>query len=300
MMANRAPGSECVVAVSDGGRPPVKLVRVVASRDGSLAVMAPYHPYKSGVLGKARMPGVWTHENTGASATVEQYRVDVPVKLSLHASGFVQFSAAGRQPIRSGSGRFAVPKGLGMVGNSILDPVDTGPTFAFMFFDPHVCAPLSPTERVPVLLFQEGDFFDRDTHDGASRHVLAVEGFIFPASLKSQLLPHRGGLTIRHEYSVHRPDWIVEFRVMLLPNPIAFLGLTISRWHAHQDPGSGYSISSPLDLTRQYSLFAWYAAKVGRDHPSLEVAGDMPEVGQQDQTLILSSDPSASGTSIAA
>jgi len=254
-----------LIAVSDAGARFNKLVRLALSRDGSFSVLVPYHPAKTGVLVKMRMPGVMTGPGKGVAAIEEACRADVPVKLSIHSSGFVQFSSAGTGRVKSGrSADFAVPKGLGLHSAPITSPIDTGPTWMAAFFDPGSCAQLGPTSGVHVLRFTEEDFFDRDPHDFASSHVLMIEGFVFPADVRRDAIYHpTKGWVVRRAYAPSRPEWMVDFRIVDLPSPVAVLGILVSRSHMPLHSRVGYSLQSPRDLTGQFELVAFYPAEAG-------------------------------------
>src|SRR4051794_39945465 len=114
--------NEAIVTRNPAGHPPAKLLRIVAGRDGSFSIAAPYHPAKTGIVFKVEAPVIVSPDGTGPTKMIDPHRVDVPVKMSFHASGFVQFSSVGPRPIRSGRGNFFIPKGLGIQARSILDP----------------------------------------------------------------------------------------------------------------------------------------------------------------------------------
>lgn len=235
----------------------------------------PYHPAKTGLLIKGRKPVVRTgyHGPFGSHAetakVVESYRADVPVKLSVHASGFVQFSAAGKTPVRSGrtSDILPIPKGLGLESNPIANPILTGPTFGAVFEAHDECEVATGKEKRPVMLFKEGDFFERDDHDGA-RHVYSVEGFFFPMDEKRHALLMSDGMTIRRPYSPLRPEWIVDFRVVTLPSRLAFLGVCVTRRHRSLGTGTGYMVGGPRDRTGRYFIAGLYPAPDDDDNPS--------------------------------
>src|SRR5207253_3163956 len=86
---------EVIVAISDREEPPTKVARLDLRPDGSILFGAPYHPARRGIIGKARVPRIGSATGQGVGEWVAQYRVDAPVKLSLHSSGFLQFALTG-------------------------------------------------------------------------------------------------------------------------------------------------------------------------------------------------------------
>ena len=89
----------------------------------------PYHPAKNGWLYKA--PDYYGRSEGFVPITeFTHYTVSDSVKLSIHMNGFVQFSAAGGQPIISGFNQeLQQAKGLGL---KTYDPiiVTSGPLFS--------------------------------------------------------------------------------------------------------------------------------------------------------------------------
>jgi hypothetical protein len=270
--------TQYIIAIKDPNNPPVKVLRLSIARDGSYSVFSPYHPATSGLLFRRMFPEFLAGGRGWLELPRTVYSVDVPVKLSLHSSGFVQFSSAGQKPIFSGHGRIPlmcarhappalpsadlcsdcvellVSRGLGVNSQSLLTPIETGPTWLAPFFQLHECPPLGVQEKYPVLLFEDQDFFDRDEHDAISRHQYAVEGFVFPASLRKYATLGRHGWILEREYSPWRPEWDAVFRVIDLPTPVAFLGILVSRQHADPDGEGGYSLSSPRDIASGFHL----------------------------------------------
>lgn len=276
---------EAIIAVQgyDSESPSFKLLRLVATRDGSYSISAPYHPAKSGLLFKAAMP-TWAEGSPQGLPVAPQikYRVDVPVKMSFHPSGFVQFSSVGPAPIRSGRTKFHVPRGLGIQSHDILNPIDSGPTWGATFFNASECEVVTGTEQLPVMLFRPGDYFERDEHDLEGRHIFQVEAFTFPHTRRREVFLGAHGWTLRTGYGVYRPEWEVDFRVFDLLTPVAFLGLTVSLRHGPPDMGGGYGLSSPKDIVTKATLQGMFPFP--EDWSAAEGAGSLayiPERGGQ-------------------
>jgi hypothetical protein len=116
------------------------------------------------------------------------------------------------------------------------------------FFDVDACEELRPDEKTPVLEFEPQDFFERDDHDFVRKHVIAVEGWTFAGSRRTELSPGPRGAQLVATYGVLRPEWTVPFRAVLLPTPLAFLGLLVSTRHIDKGRITGYSLSGPRDV----------------------------------------------------
>lgn len=141
--------AETIVAIKDGPtNPAVKVARVLSYPDGGVGVFVAYHPIKNGVIAKIRL-GPELAEGGGLGKILESHRVPGLVKLSIHPSGFAQFSSAGSKPIRSGVGRLMVAKGVGLQCQNLLLPIDTGPTFLIETHDISQFARLRPQREAP-------------------------------------------------------------------------------------------------------------------------------------------------------
>jgi len=272
---------EAIIAIKDhdSRRPPRKVLRIMASRDGSYSIWSPYHPAATGLLYKGRLSPIVASIPYAVPAEIsEQHRVDVPVKLSLHASGFVQFSAVGRSKVRSGRSRFLVPKGLGIQSQDILNPIETGPTWMATFFELSECQRVDGTEKAPIIQFGDQDFFERDDHDLEGRHVYMVEGFVLPANLRREARFGGSGWVINREYSTIRPDWVMDFRVVELPTSVAFLGIVVSLLHGPRDLHRGYMLGGPKDIVTGHTLQGFFPlpdpVDPDRNLPSLEYVSE--------------------------
>ena len=92
----------------------LRLAARLTTCNGGFGVSVPYHPAKNGWLYKA--PYYYGRAKDSCGITeFTHYTVSDSVKLSIHMNGFVQFSAAGGQPIISGFNQeLQQAKGLGL------------------------------------------------------------------------------------------------------------------------------------------------------------------------------------------
>lgn len=99
-----------------------------------------------------------------------------------------------------------------------------------------------------------------------------IEGFVLPGSALRHAKFGPRGLTVRHQYSIHRPKWQVDYRILTSRSPLIVLGLVVSRFHRPVSSViSGYSINSPRDLTRQLLISARYLAQA-------DITGEMEDL----------------------
>lgn len=261
--------SEAIIAIEDEGQPPRKVLRLLALRDGSFAISAPYHPARSGVLAKIRLSEQFPLEHWTWIKPEIEYRVSDLVKLMYHAGGFVQFSRAGKGNIRSGRTapeEFLIPKGLGLQTTPITEPIDTGPTLGATFSGLGDCKQLGPKERTEVILFEPNDFLVRLDGRKERPHDFSIEFWVLPPQERRNA-EFIGGRWILQRMIPGVPV-PTPFRVFDLPTPLAFLGIQVRRWH--RDPADeapettsmpfGYSLSGPRGLVGGYYLAGTFPA----------------------------------------
>lgn len=245
MVSASPPGLIVAIQDSDPHRPPRKVLRIVAGKDGSYSVSVPYHPATTGMLYKVTVFDGWEGYPTEFHS---RYRVNSKVKLSLHSSGFVSFSG-GSPVIRSGEAGLHVVKGIGVHSHPFTDPIDTGPTWMASVFDLGEFDLLEEEESAPVLLFNHFDFFHRDEHDLVGRHQYTIEGWMFPAAARRTAVLGPRGWYFEAPYGTIRTNWTVAYRVIDLPTAFSFLGLVVSLQHLPPDIGGGYGLAGPKDIT---------------------------------------------------
>lgn len=247
--------SDLVVAVRLAHQPARKLVRVVATRDGSFSVVA-YHPAASARLMKFATPKVLVAPGEALARPITTTMVDGKIKLSVHSSGFVQFSAASKTRVSSGRSSLGVPKGVGVNAHSLLDPIDSGATWGVTFFQVAECDMLSTDQKGKVFVFDETDLIERDRHDGASRHVFTVEGKVFSGIGRRDAYLGKSGWLLDAPYGSEHPERTATFRVFDLPVQAAFLGILVSVHHAPTTSQGGYILSGPKDIASGFYLVA--------------------------------------------
>jgi len=228
-LASRKTFPNRIIAIEDAGDLH-KVLRIVTTEDGSFALV-PLHPAQVGLISKSGPPPVLTAPGTGWTPMLQTHRVGTRVKLIYHPSGFVQFSKAGKEKVRSGAKRedFYVPEGMGIHSQPHADPIETGPSVAAAFYNLHECPVVERSEPVPLMVFRDDDVVDwfhhsasglPDLHVGpTTHHVYNVEVFVFPAIVRREALYSDRRWVLVRPYSAMRPDLDdTVFRVFDLPN----------------------------------------------------------------------------------
>lgn len=233
-------------------------------------MLAPYHAARSGVLSKHPVDYSNKEEALARSEMVE-YSAEDRVKLSIHPDGFVQFS--GENPSKIVSGRDSAtgePKGLGlMMAAPLEEPITTGPTFGVVVWGLRDFAPANAGDYSGGLRFSDADFYNHDSYlrppmpaksveNPYSANGYAVEAFVLPARLRSRItLRGPGGsvISIRHPGYQWRGG-VIDLRVAPLADQTVFLGFMVSRIEVSWESASGFTLSSPSDLS--HALMAMY------------------------------------------
>jgi hypothetical protein len=143
------------------------------------------------------------------------------------------------------------------------------------FFAFGECEPVTTTEKRRVLLFEPGEFIERDPHDAAGRHIYSVEGFVFPSRVRREALLDRKGWFLIHQYGSLRPEMRVHFRLFDLPITSAFLGIAVSLRHGDPELGGGYTLTGPRDSSGYFVAGRFPADALGSGLPTLNY---VPEV----------------------
>jgi hypothetical protein len=180
----------------------------------------------------------------GRNAIVEEYSVSSDVKLSIHRSGFVQFSGPG---IKSGIEKFTnLPKGMAIQIPSLDNPITSGPTFGITAWglEEFVKYGGKPKKGEQVLLFTEAEVFN--SGDPAADGYL-MEGFVFPASEREHVVQVADGFILTKTFPYFEiPNTTFTFKVVLLKKTASFLGIMVRKVQTEfGDIKSGYVLAGP-------------------------------------------------------
>jgi hypothetical protein len=261
---------DVVIAISDAGSPARKAAHLQLGSDGSIYFGSPYHPPSPGVVFKSRVPQLEDPHGTMLQIPDVRYRVEGPVKLSMHSSGFVQVSRAlfarghVRSSVRVRSGMddaFWVAKGLGIHCPPVWQPIDAGPAFNLVMYGLDACRRWTPQQPKGTrsLVFEEGDIFEQDPHRPAF-HAYVIECFILPPEARRDASYRQDkGWVVIAPYGTARPGLAFPLKVVDLPLPGVFLGVLVSRTHI-EAVQPGYFMKSQMDLNNEFFIGAAYPA----------------------------------------
>lgn len=223
-----------------------KITSIYLLRDGSFKVDMPYFPYKEGLVIKFA-PNYGTFRSAISEGELKQtLSATNRPQLSIHASGFAQFSGPG---ILSGiDGKTKYAKGVGIYSAPLSDPVRSGPTFGITFWGLHNFEKVSKLENSDLVITQS-DVVNRYVEGDPAYNTYMFEGFIFPEVFSSIIVHkgHREQITFRWQHYVHSPGAIFTLPVIRLFNHTSFIGILPSRVYTGiaEKEESGFNFGGP-------------------------------------------------------
>lgn len=225
-----------------------KILKITPHKDGGFDIHAPYHRSEEGYISKLYMPYIMGDIKIPINESIEQFYTHRRVKLSIHRSGFVQFSGKG---ITSGLDDSGKPRGLAINSLPLDTPVDSGPTFAVTVWGTEDFVGLDSKKKTKnYICFGEQDFYYRQTNkDNWNAYI--IEGFVFPNRMAG-LIDFRDELTVTLQFMRFEiPGTVFRLKVIILKNAPSFIGLLasrINRFDRHgvsEMPSSGFMLGGP-------------------------------------------------------
>lgn len=246
--------------------PLYKVTKLVGYKQGGLALLAPYHSARSGVLTKTLYDYREAQPRQGLAET-ELFSAGDRVKLSYHPDGLVQFS--GERPGRIVSGRdprSGEPRGLGIMANPMDAPVMTGPSFGILLWGLEDFVVQEGRPRGDLLVFEDRDFvYEHCTEqDWGSYHISFFIFTVYFQPYVRQVARTQFELPLWHNQFHAGQGRSFTFKVVRLGQQPWFLGAICFRQPAVGfDATSGWSIGSPGALSQgpiKPVLHAYYPA----------------------------------------
>lgn len=264
-----------VICVKENDLPEKKLIRVLpyTNEDGGFALAVPYHKERCGHLAKHRLQYEHHEYHSRLSEWVE-YSASDKVKLSIHLTGFVQFSSSTNSKIVSGIDPVTKqPRGLGLLGSPI-PPNFRGPLCGMLAWGLDSFEDFSSSSGEKVLFTDSDLYFKRCTpgnHNGVS-----VEFFLLPVMSWSGVQRRDGNLILDMVFpNFDAAFGVVSLRVLPLPGQPFILGVMVSRIRVGFNSPSGYQLNSP-SLNGE-ALMANYPCPIdGRSSASMDYRPEKP------------------------
>lgn len=231
------------------------VARLTFQSDG-VGISVPYHPVQEGAIFEMEVD---YNERESVAPITKCYVTNARIKLSVHFSGFVQFSTAGGKPILSGFDMETMkPKGAGLrAPDPIL--VDSGPLFGITLQGLDLFK--SRTNQVSEVFRSQELWHDPNLKD-ASDEVYCIEGFMFPKEFAHHARTAEGNRILNYPLPLNsRFKFNFDLRLIELPHQPYVLGLIVKHAMIDDSIVSGYKIGGPgcgPPGSRQTMLYAYY------------------------------------------
>lgn len=217
---------ESYLILLDVGGESYKISKISLHKDGGFDFHFPYNDSKIGILYKTTHDYTQTESHSVISELKEKYSISSKVKLSIHASGFTQFSGPN---ITSGLHWFTnEPKGLAVFSSPLTNPITTGPTFNMSLSSLEGFAKYAgvPKKREKIIKFSADNIYNGEIQ--SSLYVL--EGFIFTAELLEKVKQLNG----EHYLKMRMPNFEDSnaefyFKIIFLKKINSFMALSMRK-----------------------------------------------------------------------
>jgi hypothetical protein len=197
-----------------------KISSLYLSSDGSFKLDIPYAPYEKGFLTKITID----YSKNSSMVPVEQgFTSTNRPQLSVHASGFVQFSGPG---IISGiDNETGKAKGLGVFSNPLKNPIRSGPTLGITFWGVTHFEELE-IKRKNDIIIKDTQLINRVT-EKKELNSFNFELFIFNENFSKYIRDTDEGevATVSFPQYKHSPGAIFTFPIVRLLNHTSFIGI---------------------------------------------------------------------------
>jgi len=235
-----------------------RLIMKISFLSDGVAASVPYHKDKSGWLMK--FPLNYSQRQFVVPLNdMQKFTVSDTVKLSMHMTGFVQFSTGGQKPILSGWNKaLGQPKGVGLkVGSELV--VTSGPLFGASVYGMNG---FQASAGKPAELFQQKDLWHHPEFSNPSAKGFHIEVFMIPIELLSSTVFSDGKRTLDLQLPfMSQFRFKHTLRILEVPRQDFCLGAIVSRIPPDSRLSSGYKLFGPGctdESGNSFSIFAQY------------------------------------------
>lgn len=230
-----------------------KVTTIILLSDGSFKIDVPYCYYNEGLLVKHKMDYSEKVSWIATSDLSQKFKAEIRPQLSIHASGFVQFSGTG---INSGiNHETGKAKGIGIFSAPLDTPIASGPTAGCSIWGIEHYLKIKKIDEEHVL-FEEKDFINRiykdlpkESEDNSILNSYLFEIFVFPENLADRICKTENGEELTHRFwnYYESPGAIITFPIIRLQNHSSFLGIVPFKVYSGfaQKAKYGFHIGSP-------------------------------------------------------
>lgn len=197
-----------------------KISSITLLSDGSFKLDVPYCQFKEAFLTKITPNYKSPTKRYLVKISEKNFTLRSRPQLSIHSSGFVQFSGPG---VLSGvDKKTGIPKGLGVYSAPLSTPVQSGPTAGISFWGLEFFEKLL-SKRKTDLIINEGQLINRFYKDESSLNSYLFEFFVFSEKFDKYIRKTSRG----EEATIWFPQYpgLFTFPVLRLKNHSSFIGV---------------------------------------------------------------------------
>lgn len=229
-----------------------KVTSIYLANDGSFKVDVPYCKYDRGILVKLEAN---YDSDLQRTELIQEFSVKNRPQLSIHSSGFIQFSARG---IVSGIDKMnGEVKGMGFKSNPLDQPIWTGPTFGIQIWGLKESYEIVSNPAECDMIYHEKDFIIRPIDsDNNKEKMYIIEGWIFPHAhklLKPILWEMNGRekITLSFPNYTFCPNAVFSPDIIRLKNHNSFIGILpfTSQTQLAKKSSYGFILNCPTEPT---------------------------------------------------
>lgn len=207
-----------------------KVTMVTPHSDGGFNILVPYCKAQKGYIFTHKVDYSKHQDPIPLESMDKQFLTTKDVKLSIHRSGFAQFSGPG---VLSGiDSKTNKIKGAGVQSAPLDNPITSGPTFGIIVDGlkegfKHVNA--NNNKKINEIIFEENDFYDRNCGKSMECGYL-IEGFFFQEVMEERIRFDDGKPVLTLQFwNFEKPGTIFKLRAIFIKNSSGFIGLLPSK-----------------------------------------------------------------------
>jgi tetratricopeptide (TPR) repeat protein len=256
-------GAKSITIVFEDKYELYKISEITLSSDGSFSLSVPYCRERTGSIYMTYVDLSPHYFKLDAKQMIKSFAVDRSVKVTMHTSGFVQFSGKG---VISGIDRTTGDiKGVGLISSPLEKPIESGPTIGGMMWGLSSGYTKYAKDAKHPIIFREGDYYYRfASPDNYNCYLLEI--FVFPGMMRRQIKEDKFGYYMYNQFFQYReqPGAIFKLRVIYLKNISSFLGILVTRSFSQFGEGPhGYQLgtaSGPEEYIHGKPMRRWACA----------------------------------------
>lgn len=207
-----------------------KVTMVMPYSEGGFSILVPYCKVQKGYICMHKADYSKHSYLVPLESMEKQFLTTKDVKLSIHRSGFAQFSGSG---VLSGiDPKTNKIKGVGVWSAPLDNPITSRLTFGVIVYglkEGFKQAHVNKDKKINEIIFEENDFYDRDCGKSIEYGYL-IEGFFFSKREENYIRTENEKPVINlQSWNFEKTGATFKLRVILIKNSPGFIGLLPSK-----------------------------------------------------------------------